>query len=931
MGKALIIAEKPSVAADIAKSLGGFTKQTDYFESDKFVLSSAVGHLLELCLPEGVEVKRGKWTFAHLPVIPSEFDLRPIEKSEPRLKVLTRLIKRKDVDCLINACDAGREGELIFRYIVQHSKSEKPIQRLWLQSMTPSAIRDGFASLREGASMQPLADAAVCRSESDWLVGINGTRAMTAFNSKTGGFQLTTVGRVQTPTLAIIVEREEKIKKFVPRDYWELHATFGAQAGSYVGRWFDERFSKDKSDDQLKAERVWDIKQAEAIREKCVGKPGTVTEDSKPSTQLSPLLYDLTSLQREANGRFGFSAKNTLALAQALYEKHKVLTYPRTDARALPEDYIGTVKKTLEMFHGTAYASFAKNILEKDWVRPNKRIFNNAKISDHFAIIPTSQEPRNLSEPEQKLYDLVTRRFLAVFYPAAEFLITTRITRVAEEPFKSEGKVMVNAGWMSVYGKEVLSEDQTPTLTPVQQNEKVTTEKIDLVATQTKPPARFTEATLLSAMEGAGKLVEDEELREAMSQKGLGTPATRAAIIEGLILEKYLFRNLRELQPTAKAFSLITLLRGLQIPELSSPELTGNWEFKLKQMERGELKRPEFMSQIQDMTRQIVNKAKGFESDTVPGDFAELKVPCPKCGGVIKENYKKFQCSNSSCDFGLWKIVASRQLETAEVEELITNRKVGPLQGFRSKMGRPFAAIIKMTPDFKSEFDFGQSDAESQAAAAEVDFTGQQSLGKCPKCGSPVYENGMNYSCEKAARKEGCDFRTGKIILQRPIERAQVEKLLVTGKTDLLDKFISKKGRPFKAFLVYKDGRVSFEFEPRGEKKPKSAAEKAAPAPKIDFTGQKPIAGCPICGAGVFETETHYICEKSQSDKKPCKFKAGKTIAGQPLDHDELRKLIAEGKTSLLTHFMSKAGRPFSAFLVLDDKKKVTFEFLPRE
>src|SRR5436305_8180274 len=448
MGKALIIAEKPSVASDIAKALGGLSKHDEYYESDKYVLSSAVGHLLELIVPEEFEVKRGKWTFAHLPVIPPHFGLRPIEKTESRLKVLTKLLKRKDVDQLINACDAGREGELIFRYIVRHTKAKQPIKRLWLQSMTPAAIRDGFASLRDDQTMLPLADAAVCRSESDWLVGINGTRAMTAFNSKTGGFHLTTVGRVQTPTLAVVVEREEKIKKFISKDYWEVHGTFAALAGEYVGRWFDEQFQKPKEGEtvDLKADRLWNQERAETIRAKCLGQPGVVTEESKPTTQLSPLLFDLTSLQREANSRFGFSAKNTLGLAQALYERHKVLTYPRTDSRALPEDYVDTVKKTLEVLGHTQYGQFAGKILHEDWVKPNKRIFNNAKVSDHFAIIPTALEPKHLNEPEAKLYDLVTRRFLAVFYPAAEFLITTRITWVKEEPLKTEGKVLIQPG-----------------------------------------------------------------------------------------------------------------------------------------------------------------------------------------------------------------------------------------------------------------------------------------------------------------------------------------------------------------------------------------------------------------------------------------------------------------------------------------------------
>src|SRR6266571_3001513 len=488
MGKALIIAEKPSVASDLAKALGGFKKQNDYYESDHYVLSSAVGHLLELCVPEKYEVKRGKWTFAHLPVIPPHFDLRPIERNENRLRLLLKLIKRPDVDALINACDAGREGELIFRYIVQYSQAKKPIKRLWLQSMTPAALREGFGQLRDDLAMRPLADAAVCRSESDWLIGINGTRAMTAFNSKSGGFHLTTVGRVQTPTLAILVEREERIKNFVSRNYWEVHGSFAAQAGEYPGRWFDEKFVRSDGDTELKPERLWEVNRAEDIRAKCLGKPGIVTEESKPTTQLSPALYDLTSLQREANSRFGFSAKTTLSLAQALYEKHKVLTYPRTDSRALPEDYLPTVKSTLESLKQTnAYGAFAGQVLKAKWLKPNKRIFDNSKISDHFAIIPTLQKPKSLSEAEAKLYDLVVKRFLAIFYPAAEYLLTTRITRVAGEPFKSEGKVLVQPGWLAVYGKEAQSTEE-PMLAKVLPNEKVATEEIRVVANQTKPP-----------------------------------------------------------------------------------------------------------------------------------------------------------------------------------------------------------------------------------------------------------------------------------------------------------------------------------------------------------------------------------------------------------------------------------------------------------
>jgi DNA topoisomerase-3 len=823
MSKKLIIAEKPSVAGDIARALGGFTRKGDYFESNEYVLSSAVGHLLELTLPPEHDVKKGKWSFAKLPVIPPHFDLAPIEKSEARLNVLLRLLKRKDVTGIINACDAGREGELIFRYIAQYAKTKKPIERLWLQSMTQGAIREGFETLRKDRDLLPLADAAKSRSEADWLVGINGTRAMTAFNSKEGGFYLTTVGRVQTPTLAILVEREEKIRAFQPRDYWEVHARFAAKAGEYAGRWFEPAFKKDE-DPERKPERIWKAAQAEAIAAACVGQAGTATEETKPTTQASPLLYDLTSLQRDANGRFGFSAKGTLAIAQALYERHKVLTYPRTDARALPEDYLATVKKTMDALTGIKeFAPFAKQVLKSGWVKPNKRIFDNSKISDHFAIIPTLQAPGHLSEPEAKLYDLVVRRFLAVFFPSAEYLQTTRITTVREHQFRTDGKVLQSPGWLAVYGKS--AQEESENLPPIAQGEKVKTLEARAAANQTRPPARFSEATLLSAMEGAGKLVEDDELRAAMGAKGLGTPATRAAVIEGLISEKYVERLGRELKPTWKAFRLLFALKHFEVDEITSPELTGDWEFKLKQMEQGKLPREKFMSHIEKVTRDLVKRVK---AGNIPEEaFATVAAPCPKCGGVIQETYRKFQCQ--SCDFYIWPVLLGRDWTPEEVAELVTKKFIGPLTGFRSRQGRPFSAGLKLTDEFKIEFDFGQgTGADSDAP---VDFSGQEPLGACPKCASRVFEHGVAYVCEKSVGPQrSCDFRSGRMILQQPVERAQMQKLLATGRTDLLVNFVSRKGRKFKAFLVKTpEGKVGFEFQARAPKPEKTLkAEKPA-------------------------------------------------------------------------------------------------------
>lgn len=827
MGKTLVIAEKPSVATDIARVLKApRDKSKDFFENDEYFVSSAVGHLLELIVPEDQDIKRGKWTFDKLPHIPTYFDLQPIAKSESRLKVLMRLLRTKDIDTIVNACDAGREGELIFRYIIQYAQkklkkkmAEKTVSRLWLQSMTPDAIRKGFANLRTDEVMLPLANAASCRSEADWLVGINGTRAMTAFNSKSGGFYLTPVGRVQTPTLAVVVDREKEIRAFVPEDYWEVHATFQAGAGEYTGRWFDEGFKKDPDNAHKRAERIWEQAKADGIHAKCNGQAGEVTEQSKPSKQAAPMLFDLTTLQREANARFGFSARNTLGIAQALYERHKVLTYPRTDSRCLPEDYVDTVKETIGALGQANYGSIANDILKNDWVHGgNKKMFNNAKISDHFAIIPTLKPaPSTLKEQELKVYDLVVKRFLAVFYPSAEFLVTTRITRVENEPFKTEGKVLVKPGWLAVYGRDQANKEDAGHLVPVAEGESVNASEVNVEAKATRPPARYTEATLLSAMEHAGKRVDDEELREAMSEKGLGTPATRASIIEELIRHKYMVREMRELIPTAQAFSLITLLMALEVDALSKPELTGDWEFKLKEIERGNFDRESFMNEIRSMTDRIVTAAKAYDGDTVPGDYGKLETVCPKCGGLVKETYKRFHCEGTDCDFGFWKIMGGRQFELAEADELVANRRIGPLDGFRSKMGRAFSAELKLTDEHKVEFDFGNDDDDEE----EVDFSGQESIGDCPKCKGPVYEHGRAFVCEKNTGKDRkCSFRTGKVILKRDIEKEQVVKLLKEGKTDLIPNFISKKGRPFKAFLVLKsNGDVGFEFESKTKDK----------------------------------------------------------------------------------------------------------------
>ena len=934
MSKALVIAEKPSVAQDIVRALtpasGAFTKHDDYFENDRYVVTSAVGHLVEIQAPEQYDVKRGKWSFAHLPVIPPHFDLKPVDKTKSRLNAVVKQARRKDVSELINACDAGREGELIFRLIEQYAGGGKPgdkglgkpVRRLWLQSMTPQAIRDGFERLRSNEQMRGLADAARSRSEADWLVGINGTRAMTAFNSRDGGFFLTTVGRVQTPTLAIVVEREEQIRKHTARDYWEIHASFEAEAGAYPGKWFDPAWKKDAADAEKKADRLWSFAQAEAIAIAVRHKAATVTEDSKPTTQASPLLFDLTSLQREANGKFGFSAKTTLSLAQSLYEKHKALTYPRTDSRHLPEDYLSVAHQTFAMLAASPMrhlAPHAQTAIDKGYIKPSRRIFDNSKVSDHFAIIPTLQAPGALSEAEQKLYDLVVRRFMAVFYPSAEFMVTTRVSVVSvpapgsgdriSHHFRSDGKVLVRPGWLAIYGKEAAAEQDDgkdgKSLVPVKPGEMVRTEHAEAKSLKTRPPARYSEATLLGAMEGAGKWIEDDELREAMQEKGLGTPATRAAIIEGLLTEKYLLREGRELIPTAKAFQLMTLLRGLQVEELSKPALTGDWEYKLAQIEHGRLDRDTFMRDIAAMTERIVTKAKEYDRDTVPGEYATLHTPCPTCGGVVKENYRRYTCTGNNgtsegCGFSISKIPGGRTFDAAEVEALLRDARIGPLEGFRSKAGWPFTAELRLvfddeTKHHKLEFDFGEKDAADSGELA--DFQHAHSLGACPACGARVFEHGSNYVCEKAVPTlqhphPACTFKTGAVILQQPISHEQVHKLLTEGKTDLLDKFISNKTRrAFKAYLVWdaQAGKVAFAFEPRGDgsSAPRRGAAARTPA---KTAGAKPAAKT---GAKAPGKTTAKAAAKPATPKKPRAATTG-TLTPSPA----LAAVIGDAPTS---------------------------------
>ncbi|MFN0127787.1 MAG: DNA topoisomerase 3 [Verrucomicrobiales bacterium] len=866
--KTLIIAEKPSVAADLARVLSKapgmtkFAKEKDHYENETYVISSAIGHLVELALPGEAEGKKPSWKFDSLPILPEKFDLLPRDDGEERLKVLKRLMKRSDVGEIINACDAGREGELIFRYIMEANGVKKPTRRLWMQSMTNAAIEQAFRQLRSDDEMQPLAHAALCRSESDWLVGINATRALTAANSRFGGFRLTPAGRVQTPTLAILVAREKEIQCFEPRTYWEVIGEFGVQAGSYQGRWFGEEFQKDDANPHDRAERLWIESEADAIVARTQGRIGTVSETKKPARQAPPLLYDLTSLQREASNRFGFSARRTLQLAQALYEKHKALTYPRTDSRYLPDDYLGTVRGSMGAIARGADGSpiltnlpgFAARALDENRVVPSRRIFDGSKVSDHFAIIPTGQLPAKLDEAEQKLFDMVVRRFIAVFFPAAEFEVTTRITRImsasATDAFKTDGKILVVPGWLEVYGKKsVDDDDQAGSLCPVRDGESAAALSIEKHEEATRPPPRYNEATLLSSMEGAGKLVEDEELREAMSERGLGTPATRAAIIEGLLHDGYIARNQRDLVATSKGIALIDQLHEAGVEALASPEMTGQWEYKLKLMEQGQAERAAFMREIRELAAQIVQRTRQYAENKVEVVLPDFPATCPLCGAHgLKQIATSLSCHTPKCGLRVGKTIAQRPMSEAELHELLGKKFLGPLQGFKNRFGKDFEAALEIDAKGKVAFVFPKS--PEQEAALEAVHDPANILCPCPVCAAAgqtyhIYDTPAGYTCEAHLRGEAtaaaakkCKPKASlpKVICGKEIDRVTALQFFTEGDTGLIKGMKSKKGRSFDANLLLKlKGKwlTEFKFAPRekppGGPRKKPIGKKAAP------------------------------------------------------------------------------------------------------
>ncbi|HEX5622515.1 MAG TPA: DNA topoisomerase 3, partial [Solirubrobacteraceae bacterium] len=677
MGKTLVIAEKPSVGRDLTRVLpGAFAKNEGFLESDSHVVTWAVGHLVQLAEPDEYDPKFKKWRMADLPIVPDEFRLVVRdERSKKQMSVITRQLKRDDIDEVVNACDAGREGELIFAWTYQKAGAKKPVERLWLSSMTTAAIKEAFAHLRPRDEFERLEQAARSRSEADWIVGMNATRAATIrLRSSFDG--AVSLGRVQTPTLAILARREEEIRAFKPEPYWLVDAQFDPTSGE-SGRRYAGRYHAGAQP------RLKTAAEAEAIVAAVRDQPGEITKlETSTKKERAPLLYDLTSLQRDANTRFGFSARRTLAAAQRLYEEHKALTYPRTNSRFLPGDMVSELKPTAAGVGARSeYAKAAAYVTGLD-VLPLARVVNDAKVTDHHAIIPTNADHPvdKMSDDDRRIYDMVVRRFLAVFHPDAEFENTRLETTVAEHVFRTRGRVLIVPGWRGVYGEGLESraddddEGADQQLPKLERGEDVLTREVESLAKETKPPRRYSDASLLAAMETAGKLVDDEELREAMKDSGIGTPATRAAIIERLIDVGYVEREGRSLVCTEKGVNVIKFLGE---HALTSPSLTGDWEHRLARIEEGEESRERFMKDIAEFARGTVQE--------LDAKLKEVRIPranlgpCPVCGRDIVENRKGFSCwsrEDPGCGFVIWKSKAGKTLPIAVARELIEKGRV---------------------------------------------------------------------------------------------------------------------------------------------------------------------------------------------------------------------------------------------------------------
>ena len=924
MPRTLIIAEKPSVAADIARVVGAPNKTAHAWEGDDHVVSWAVGHLLEFVAPEGYDEALKRWRLKDLPILPDSFLLTPVKGNTKQLNALKKLLKAKDVERVINACDAGREGELIFREIYRYSGTKKPVDRLWLQSMTDKAIRQSLEAPLPESDVQGLADAADCRAESDWLIGMNATRALTVRLRTRGSRSVPwSAGRVQTATLAMLVRREREILDHLPEPYWIIEASFkhtNDPAHDYTATWYDP-------DQPGAKDRIFDT----AVRDRVLAalasaSASTASETRKDSKESAPPLLDLTSLQREANRRFGFSARRTLSAAQALYEQHKMITYPRTDSRALPEDYREKVDEAVDFLKALGDYKEAAARLQKDGLSNVKRNFDDKAVSDHFAIIPTgSGDPKVLKGDDKRIFDLVTRRFLAAFHPPAISTEVERITMLGTEPFRTRTKVLKEPGWRAVFDKADKEVKKHLPALPKAEGSPVEFAEFTSEEKETKPPSRLTEAALLGLMETAGREVEDTEKAQVLKETGgLGTPATRAEIIETLVARQYAGRctsvqGRKALRATTRGIRLIDALERIDLPLLTSAELTANLEDSLRAIEGGTATRDKYMTDIRGWTEKIVEQIRGFTFGELYGDTAPLG-DCPTCKkGKVVETLRTWTCTlggrEGECEFVIWKEVGGRYVDRRSANELVHGSETRVKPGFFTRDGREYEASLVRAED-------GRVVVRPKGAEIELEEDVEPAdVGPCPfHPDKTVRRSNKGYRCDGYADRT-CKVNLPLQLCQRPLSVEEVAAMLGPDrKTTLLEGFVSKRNRPFSATLVLDEtGRIKWDFPPR------DAKEGATPSKEFPVNTE-PLGACPKHPeAKIVETATAFVC-----DDDSCRINIPREICKREVTREEVAKLFADGETAVLENFTSKAGKPFSASLYIKRTGRHGFRFAGR-
>lgn len=887
-GFRLIVTEKPSVARDIARVLGVSGRGSGFIGAGATRISWCLGHLLELAPPAAYDDRWRSWRLENLPILVSSFRLAPRKDSKDQWRTLRSLLADPHLEEVINACDAGREGELIFAYARQAAGCKAPVRRLWISSMTDQAIREGFERLRDGADFTDLEAAARCRSEADWLVGLNATRAMTLRARRGADSRLLSLGRVQTPTLALICDREREIENFEPKTFWQVRVRFAVDDGSYQATWTRPDARGERAD------RLETREQAEAICKRIEGLAGRVTRaDGRKVKERPPLLYDLTALQKEANARFRFSAQKTLDIAQALYERKKVITYPRTDSRHLGQDLVGTLPGRIRSLTFGPYEKTAAQIAA-DWPpKLGKRVIDDAEVSDHHAIIPTGSDPRaaGLGPDEKKLFDLVARRFLAVFLPDAVFSVMVAETSIDQDVFLARGRSCLVPGWREIDPPRSSKKDREVILPALVEGLEARQEEHEIHEGRTKPPRRYTEATLLGAMERAGEGLEEQELKRAMKRNGLGTPATRAAIIETLLRRNYVRREGGSLVPSKEGRALIDCL---PVDELRSARLTGAWEAQLVEIAEGRRSRESFMEAICDLTRRVVETIS--KAEIPDASLATLSQPeaaegerfgqCPLCQADVLAGTRGWRCS--ACHLSIPRSIARREISDRMARALLREGRCAPVKGFRSRAGKEFQAGLEIDEQGEIRFFFPQS----------------ESLGDCPACGKPVRHRGKVYSCDTG---RDCPFVIFAETSGREIPDSSVREVLERGRSEPLDGFERRDGSNFAGRLEWNERRVVLVA--------------------VDARSTAGAVGpCPRCGAQVSWSSGAWRCAKGD-------FEVPAKIAGRRLEADDLGALLRDGRTRRLYGFRKRDGKAFRAALVLDleGERLLTFDFQPSE